>query len=307
MWLGQARIGGIWKGPVWHVKARFGRARYGMFMTIERGMVQYRPTPIDTERLGAILVKSGFFRDTRDEAQAITKILYGAELGFGPVASMLGCYLVDGRPSASAQLIASAIQKSGTFRYRVREWTDAVCRIEFFEGKESLGFSTFSMADAKRAKLDTRTTWQQYPRAMLWARALSQGARAYTPSVFNGAIYTPEELGAEVDEEGHVVETVDEVVAGPVPEEEPEPEYADDYVPTREQDPEPVRERKASDRLVAFEEDRLWVRWKEIEARAKEVGLDPPKLKLPIGVAMLSATATELKELTEQVMQPAQT
>ena len=89
-------------------------------------IVRYEPTPIDTERLGDILVKSGFFKDTKDQAQAIVKMLYGGELGFGPIASMMGVYVVEGKPSMSAQLIASAIQKSGTFNYRVREWTDTV-------------------------------------------------------------------------------------------------------------------------------------------------------------------------------------
>lgn len=168
--------------------------------------VQYSDTAIGTEKLGQIMVKSGFFKDTRDEAQAIVKILYGKELGFGPMASMLGVYIVEGRPSLSAQLIASAIQKSGTYRYRVREWTATVCRIEFFERGESLGESSFSMEDATRAGLAGKQVWKAYSKAMLWARAISQGARAYTPDVFNGAIYTPEELGAVVNAEGDVID-----------------------------------------------------------------------------------------------------
>ena len=62
-------------------------------------IVRYEPTPIDTERLGDILVKSGFFKDTKDQAQAIVKMLYGGELGFGPIASMMGVYVVEGKPS----------------------------------------------------------------------------------------------------------------------------------------------------------------------------------------------------------------
>ena len=102
-----------------------------MTQAIERANgVRYEPLTIGTERLGDIMVKSGFFSDTKDQAQAIVKILYGAEMGFGPVASMMGCYIVNGRPSASAQLIASAIIKSGRYRYRVRETTDTVGRAD---------------------------------------------------------------------------------------------------------------------------------------------------------------------------------
>jgi hypothetical protein len=36
---------------------------------------------------------------------------------------------------------------------------------------------------------------------MLYARALSNGAKWYCPDVFGGPIYTPDELGAVVDGE----------------------------------------------------------------------------------------------------------
>jgi hypothetical protein len=42
---------------------------------------------------------------------------------------------------------------------------------------------------------------------MLFARAMSNGVRWYCPDVTNGnAVYTPEELGAEVDEDGNVID-----------------------------------------------------------------------------------------------------
>ena len=40
--------------------------------------------------------------------------------------------------------------------------------------------------------------WEKYPRNMVFARALTNGARWYCPDVFNGPIYTPDELGAGV-------------------------------------------------------------------------------------------------------------
>jgi len=42
---------------------------------------------------------------------------------------------------------------------------------------------------------------------MLFARALSNGIRWFTPDIYNGAtVYTPDEMGALTDEEGNVVE-----------------------------------------------------------------------------------------------------
>ena len=41
---------------------------------------------------------------------------------------------------------------------------------------------------------------------MLFARAMSNGVRWFTPDAFNGnAVYTPEELGADIDIEGNVI------------------------------------------------------------------------------------------------------
>lgn len=152
----------------------------------------------DAMQLGQVMAQSGFFSDTKDAAQAVVKILAGKELGFGPVASMVGVYIVKGKVSLSANLIAAAIKRSGRYNYRVRELSDHACRIEFFEGRESVGLSEFTIEDAQKAGLLGNQTWKQYPRNMLFARAMSNGARFYCADVFGGPLYTPEELGAHV-------------------------------------------------------------------------------------------------------------
>jgi len=64
------------------------------------------------------------------------------------------------------------------------------------------------MADAKAAGLDQKDNWKKYKRNMLFARALSNGQKWYAPDVFNGAtVYTPDELGADVDGDGNVIES----------------------------------------------------------------------------------------------------
>lgn len=151
-------------------------------------------------------VKSGFFKETRDLSQAVVKIMAGAEMGFGPFASMKGVDVIEGKTAISAGLIAAAIGRGGKYRYRVREHSETACAIEFFEGKESLGISRFGIDDAQKAGLAGKQVWKQYPRNMLFARAMSNGARWYCADVFAGAVYTPEELGAEVDEDGEIVQ-----------------------------------------------------------------------------------------------------
>ena len=160
----------------------------------------------DLARVGEVFVKSGFFADTRDAAQAIVKVMAGQELGFAPIASMTGVYIVKGKVSLSANLIAAAVKRSGRYTFRVRKHDATVCEIEFFEcdklgNKESIGFSSFSIEEARAAKLTDSATWKNFPRNMLYARAISNGAKWHCPDVFGGPVYTPDELGATIDGE----------------------------------------------------------------------------------------------------------
>lgn len=162
---------------------------------------------LDTMTLGTMLAKSGYFQDAKEAAQAVVKVLAGQELGIGPVASMTGIYIVKGRVTLSANLIAACIKRSGRYDYRVNVWTDTRCAIEYFQQGKGIGVSEFTKDDADRAGLSNSTdTWRKYPRNMLFARAMTNGARIFTPDVFAGPVYTPDELGATVNEEGQVIE-----------------------------------------------------------------------------------------------------
>jgi hypothetical protein len=183
-------------------------------------LVRYNPTDVnDLMRLGAVLAKSGMFADARQEAQAVVKILAGAEMGFGAISAMTGIHVIQGRVTVGANLMAAAVKKSGKYDYRVLEMTEQVCSIEFFQREgsawESLGKSTFTAADAKKAQTKNM---DKYARNMLFARAMSNGVRWYCPDALGGApVYTPEEMGADTDEEGNVIQAAAVEVAVPEP------------------------------------------------------------------------------------------
>ena len=173
-------------------------------LTIRNNMIQ---TVDDLGRIGKMMAVSGYFQDARDAAQASVKVMAGMEMGFGPFASMTGIHIIQGRPAVGANLMASAVKSNPKYDYRVREMSAEVCKIEFFEviagHRESIGVSEFTMTDAKKAHVKNIDT---YPRNMLFARAMSNGIRWFCPDVFAGnPTYTPEELGAPVDEEGNVI------------------------------------------------------------------------------------------------------
>ena len=177
----------------------------------------------DVERAAKAMAGSGFFTDTRQAAQAIVKIMAGAELGVGAFASMVGVNIIQGKPTFSANIMAAAVKRSGRYNYRVTEMTDKNCAIEFmerFDGKwQTSGVSSFSVEDARKAQTKNL---DKFPRNMLFARAMSNGVRWYCPDVMNGSVvYTPEELGAETDQDGNVisVESVEVVEAEVIQEE----------------------------------------------------------------------------------------
>ena len=174
-------------------------------MSDEKGLMTLQ----ETMTLGDVLVKSGYFKDARDASQAVVKVLAGREMGFGPIASMQGINIIQGQPSIGSNLLGAAIKRTNKYNYRiVGELTNDRAEIAFFENGQEVGRSVFTMEDAERAGLNGKQNWRQYPRNMLFSRAMSNGARWYCPDVFGGVTpYTPEELGANVDgETGEVID-----------------------------------------------------------------------------------------------------
>ena len=103
------------------------------------------------QRAALALYKSQYFTDAKSEAQAIVKVMAGAELGIPPFASMTGIHIIQGKPALGANVIATLIKNDPRYNYRVLEMSDAVCRIQFYESGEPCGVSEFTAADAKKA------------------------------------------------------------------------------------------------------------------------------------------------------------
>lgn len=165
----------------------------------------------DVLNVSKAMVASGYFTDSKSQSQAIVKILAGHEIGVGPFASMNGIHIIKGKPSFGSNLMASRVKASGKYNYRIVTMTESLYEIDFYElwnGKwEKIGTSSFSLADAK--KIGTQNL-DRMPRNMLFARAMSNGVRWFCPDIMNGsAVYTPEELGVEVDDDDAPVDVVE--------------------------------------------------------------------------------------------------
>jgi hypothetical protein len=148
-----------------------------------------------TTEMAGHFVKSGLFKDVNDVSKAIVKIICGRELGFSEMASMMGVHIISGKLVLSSALISAKIKGSTKYDYVVKEWSETLCSLEIYEGERVIGLSNFSWDDAKRAKLTGKDVWQNYPRNMLFARAISNAARVYTPDLFGGvAVYSEGEI-----------------------------------------------------------------------------------------------------------------
>ena len=199
-----------------------------MSTSTEKAVVTYRPRVDECKAVGEILAKSNFFGDCRLTPQAQAKVLAGREIGLPPFASMTGIYLVKGRLTLSANAMATLIQKfefpggGYRFKFRVKKHTRKCCEIAFFEREspdgpwEEVGTSSFDEEDQKLAKL-AGDNWTKYPRNMMYARAMSNGAKWYCPAVFAGHTpYLPDEVDqratatedGEYQIDGKVVQTM---------------------------------------------------------------------------------------------------
>lgn len=235
---------------------------------------------IDIMQLGNVLAKSQYFQDAKDAAQAVVKVLAGRELGIGPVASMTGIYIVKGRVTLSSTLMAAQIKRSGKYDYRIRQHDEQGCVIEFFQGSESIGTSSFTQADAKAAGLwNASEPWKKTPRNMMFARAMSNGAKWYCPDVFSSPVYTPDEFDATsepVNEPPMVVDAkTGEVLSG----------NGASFTPPSEETETPAKRPPTKEGLIK--------RIRELWRTTADLGFDVPTEEL----------ATDLEEMTiDQLM-----
>jgi hypothetical protein len=159
----------------------------------------------ETIDLAMHLAKSGLFATRGDslevtQSKIIARILYGQEHGFAPMTSLTGVYIVEGKLSMGAGMVSAKIMLSGFMSYTVVEHTNRVCRVDWYRRGKRVGGTVWTIEDARTANLTGKANWKKHPRSMLFARAMTEGARTYCPDIFGGPVYTPEELGAEVIE-----------------------------------------------------------------------------------------------------------
>jgi hypothetical protein len=132
---------------------------------------------------------------------------YGQALGVPPMTAIQGVHVIQGKPTLSADLMAALIRRAGhKLRVRVDPGPVAVAQIIRTDDPDYTYECRWDMERAKIAKLTGKDNWVTNPKSMLKARAISEVAREACSEVLHGLIYTPDELGATVDGDGHVID-----------------------------------------------------------------------------------------------------
>ena len=143
--------------------------------------------------IGEVFAKSGMFPDVKSQAQAVVKILAGKELGLSPFESMASVYVVNGRLALTAKAMSGLIKRSKKYDYVIKKLDDTECTVDITNADGIVGSTTFTFKDAAKAGLVNKDNWKNYPKNMLFARALSNACRFYCPEVISG-YHTTEEL-----------------------------------------------------------------------------------------------------------------
>jgi len=155
-----------------------------------------------------VLLDSQFLPEAIDSPQKVVAIVQtGREMGLGMMQSLRGINIIKRKPCLSAELMLALVyRRVPGASVAIIETTPEKCVIVASRPDVEPQEFSFTIEDAGRAGLLSKAgvIWKQYPQIMLQWRCISRVCRAVFPDAVLG-MYTPEEMGAEVNIEGEVI------------------------------------------------------------------------------------------------------
>lgn len=148
---------------------------------------------------------------------------YADALGIDRINAITSIHVIQGKPTASAELIASLVRRAGHKLRVTGDDTHALAQLIRADDPDFTFEARWDEAKARAAGLWGKGNWRNYPGAMLRARAITEVARAGASDALFGVVYTPDELGATVDAEGAPLGAPEPAVASAGP-----PDYVDE-------------------------------------------------------------------------------
>jgi hypothetical protein len=146
------------------------------------------------------LARSGPFEGA-SPAHLEARIWIGLALGLDPGTACGNIIFARGKPAFSAALQAALLARHPHYSSKIITITDMKAEIAFSVDGNQVGVSSFTIEEAKRAGLMSKSVWQGYPADLVFARALTRGVRRFAADLLVGnAAYTLEEAGTDAHE-----------------------------------------------------------------------------------------------------------
>lgn len=197
----------------------------------------------------------------KQPANVLYAVEYGEMIGVPAMAAINGVHVIKGKPTASASLISALVRRAG---HKLRVGFDSARQMGWAEiiRVDDPDFTYRSEWDLERAvtaelcvirdgkpyavdKDGDTLPWKKFFPSMTKARAITEVARDACEEVLFGLHYTPEELGAEVDDEGLPVVSVEQA-AEKMRRSKGQPSEPDDWSTYPDTPPAPAEERASS-------------------------------------------------------------
>ena len=172
-------------------------------------------------RFANAIVASGFAPKGMEKSESVlVAIQLGAEIGLTPMAALQNTAVINGRPAIYGDAALALVRASGLLQsYKEEEIGEAGTdahgyRVTAMRKGDQTGIETFTVADAKRAKLWGKAgPWSDYPKRMLRFRARGYVLRDLFGDVLKG-LRTVEEAHDIPAEPINVTPLADKVAAG---------------------------------------------------------------------------------------------
>jgi hypothetical protein len=231
-------------------------------------------------------------------ANVLIAIGLGQSMGLSPAESLYRIAVIKGKPTASAELIAANVRKSG---HKLRVLTDeqAMSVTATIVRADDPDFEfkvTRDLAWAQSMGLDRNDNYRKQPLTMLQWRAITAVARLACPEALYGVSYTPDEM---YDMGGGPQQVDSERVDTPAPDSSPAPDAATSEPAVDEAagtgNPEPDVQQRAGEAPLLNTSSKLA---KAMYAAIREQGI--PKDEVPdLYAAVTGREVASSKELTE--------
>lgn len=151
-----------------------------------------------------MLLKSGFLpQSIKSPEQALAIILQGRELGIGPMAALNNISIIQGKPTVSPQLMLAMANATREVEDVQITSSEQGATVTIKRKGRKAHTTTFGPKDAKAMGLDGKDNYKKQPATMYQWRAVAANLRVTFADVILG-LYTPDEMGAVVDEEGAI-------------------------------------------------------------------------------------------------------